>query len=619
MRVTLSEHKILERFKKRIYFFNILLFFVVFIFIFQLFNLQILRGSENKFLSKKFVSRQEYKVAPRGFFYDQSFNFKDPLVYNITYMSFVIYPSKFPSYEEGIQYISTFCKSLGISCDKYSDFFVKENWNKLVKKNDKIVLLGKVSKRQHERIAILQLDREYGFFESNYLRYYALGPAMAHISGYVGLPSYKELAEKKIKHYQIIGKGGIEEYYDKDIRGKDGLVVQNKILDATEFLKQSQQGNHLVLNINKNLQIVAYKALVESKKRGTVIVMKVDSGEILAMASYPSFDPNLLSYGSKEERAKHMELVNRYKGFLNLAIQSKFPPASTFKPITAIAALEYGNPIDVNESTSFFCPGYWKLKSSLKNVPDIIFGCHNRNGHGKLDLLHGIAQSCNVYFYNLSNKIGASPIINTAKKFRLDQETLIDLPGEIKGFVPDPLWKQIRWSNKWYDGDTVNLSIGQGFIETTPIEMLVAYAAIANNGKIVKPFIVKEIRDSSTNKVIKRFEPKIIQKLDISKNTLKFIQKALREVVLSGTGSFLKQPNLVPIAGKTGTVQTKSKEKGVDHAWFIGFAPYDEENLFLKDRVMVAVFVEHGLAGSASGIPIAYKIFKELFPNWNSN
>ncbi len=619
MKNSITEFKLFEKLKKRTYVLNIMFFIIVFILALQLFNLQILNGTENKLLSKKFASRQEYKIAPRGLFYDRNFNFKDPLVYNLNYISFVIYPIKFPSYEAGVRYILNFCKTLGLNCDQYSDFLIKENWNKLAKKNEKIVLLEKVTKKQHERIAIFQLDREYGFFENNHLRYYALGPAMAHVTGYLGPPSYKELSIKKVKPYQVTGKGGLEEFYDNEVRGKDGLIIQNKIFDSTEYLKKSQQGNHLVLNIDKNLQITAYKALVESKKRGTVIVMKANSGEILAMVSYPSFDPNLLSYGNKEERIKHIELINQYKGFLNLAIQSKFPPASTFKPITAMAALESSNPLEINENTTFFCPGYWKLKSTLKGVPDMIFSCHNRNGHGNLGMIQAIAESCNVYFYNLANKIGPTPIIEIAKKLRFDQETMIDLPGEIKGFVPDQLWKQIRWSSKWYDGDTINLSIGQGFLEVTPIQIAVAYAAIANNGKIVKPYLVKEIRDSYTNKIIKEYGTKIIQELNISNNTLKVIKKGLREVVKTGTGRFLNQSNLVPIAGKTGTVQTKKLEKGFDHAWFVGFAPYDEEDLYLKDRIVVVVFVEHGYAGSISGVPIAYKIFKEAFPNWNQN
>ncbi len=619
MKLSSTEFKIEQRFKNRVYFTVILFFTILFIYFFQLFRLQIINGAENKILAKKFASREEFKIAPRGFMYDREFNIKEPIVYNIHYVNFVIYPSKFLNYEEGLKYLLNFCKIMGKDCSKYSNYMNAEKWRELAKKNHKIVLLEKVTRMEHERIVIFQLDRDYGVFENNHIRYYALGPAFAHVSGYIGLPSSKDLAEKKIKPYQTMGKNGLEYYYDQEIRGKDGILIQNKIFDDTEYLETSEQGNNLILNIDKKIQSIAYQALIETKKRGTVIVMKAATGEILAMASYPSFDPNILSDFTNPKRQQHLEMINQFQGFINLSIHTKFPPASTFKPITAIAALETSNPLEINENTTFFCPGNWRLKSSLKGVPDSIFYCHNKSGHGHLDLIHGIAQSCNVYFYNLAYRIGPSPIIHYAKEFGLDTETNIDLPGEIKGFVPDQLWKQIRWSSKWYDGDTINLSIGQGFIEVTPMEMAVAYSAIANNGKIVKPYIVREIRDSSTGNLLKKYNPKILKELKISKHTLMIIRKGLREVVLSGTGRYLNQPNLVPIAGKTGTVQTKSKQKSVDHAWFIGFAPYDENDIYINDRVIVAVFIEHGLAGSLSGVPIALKIFKALFPEWQNN
>lgn len=619
MKTTTTEYKLEQRFKNRIYFINILFFIVIIIFFIQLFKLQILDGAENKVLSKKFVSREEFKIAPRGFMFDREFNIKSPLVYNVYYLDFVIYPSRFSSFDNGIKYLVNFCKIMGKDCKEYSDYFNANTWKSLAKKNEKIVLIKKVTREEQERIAIFQLDKKYGNFENNHIRYYPLGPAFAHISGYIGLPSKVEISQKKLKFYQTLGKDGLESYYDNEIRGKDGIIIQNKIFAQTEQLLNSEQGNHLVLNIDKNLQLTAYKALIETGKRGTVIVMKANTGEVLALASYPSFDPNLLSDKDHPKRNVHFQIVSKFKGLINLAIQAKFPPASTFKVITATAALETANPLEINENTSFTCPGFWKLKSTLTDVPDSIYYCHKREGHGTLDLIHGIAQSCNVYFYNLGYKIGPSPIINFAKNFGLDSKTNIDLPGEITGFVPDQLWKQIRWSSKWYDGDTVNLAIGQGFIEVTPIEMAVAYSAIANDGKIVKPFIVKEIRDPISGKVLKKYDTKIIKQLNISKQTLKIIRKGLREVVLSGTGRYLNQPNLVPIAGKTGTVQTRSKvTKGNDHAWFIGFAPYDEDNYYLNDRIVVVVFVEHGLAGSFSGVPIAYKIFKEAFPNWKN-
>ncbi|GIX42256.1 MAG: hypothetical protein KatS3mg129_1989 [Leptospiraceae bacterium] len=456
MKSTVTEYKLEQRFKNRLYFINVLFFIIILIFFIQLFKLQIINGAENRILSKKFVSREEYKIAPRGFIFDRDFNIKDPLVYNINYLNFVIYPSRFSSFEQGFKYILSFCKIMGIDCRQYSEYMDAKTWKKLARRNEKITLIEKVSRKEQERIVIFQLDRKYGYFENNHIRYYPLGPAFAHISGYIGFPTRKEIAEKKVKFYQTIGKDGLEAFYDKEIRGKDGIIIQNKIFDQTEQLVSSQQGNHLILNIDKDLQLIAYKALIESQKRGTVIVMKANTGEILALASYPSYDPNILSDAGNPTRFDHYKIITTYKGFLNLAIQAKFPPASTFKPITAVAALETGNPLEINENTTFYCPGYWKLKSTLKGVPDSIYYCHKREGHGKLDLIHGIAESCNVYFYNLGYKIGPTPIIQFAKKLGLDSKTNIDLPGEINGFVPDQLWKQIRWSSKWYDGDTVN-------------------------------------------------------------------------------------------------------------------------------------------------------------------
>ncbi|MCS7206139.1 MAG: penicillin-binding protein 2 [Leptospiraceae bacterium] len=618
MAKTLSEYKLESRFRNRIFFSFGLFVFVLTIFFFQLFHLQILNGKENKLLSKRFVSREEYKVAPRGNIYDKDFNLKEPLVYNVNYLDFVLYPSRFPNYETGIKYILRFCEVMGIDCQNYSKYFQNETWKTLAKKNEKIILLHKVSREQQERLVAFQFDSEYSTFEGNHIRYYPLGPYFAHVSGYVGLPSRKEVSERQVQLYQITGKDGLELFYNDQLQGKDGIFIHNKIFEQTEYLKFTQQGNHLVLNIDKKLQIAAYRALVESQKRGTVIVLKAATGEILALASYPSYDPNILSDSKHPLRNEHLKIVKHFNSFLNLAIQSKFPPASTFKLITSIAALEQGNPLEINENTTYFCPGHYRLKSTLKGVPDAIYLCHKREGHGTLNLVQAIAQSCNVYFYQLGLEIGPTPIIKTAQEFHLNQQTGIDLPGEVSGFVPDQMWKQIRWSNRWYDGDTVNLSIGQGFIEVTPIAMAMVYAAIANKGKLMKPFIVREIRDSSNGKVLRKYEPQVIKNLKISEKTLQIVQKGLREVVLSGTGKLLNQPGLVPIAGKTGTVQTRSKAQSIDHAWFIGYAPYSDDDQFLHDRIVVAVFVEHGLAGSASGVPIALKIFKEAFPKWEN-
>lgn len=616
MAKSLSEYKLETRFRNRIMVSMVFFGFILVTFFFQLFNLQILNGVENKYLSKKFVSREEFKVAPRGNIYDREFNIREPLVYNVNYLNFVLFPSRFSSYEAGIKYILNFCRLMGLDCRDYNRYFDEQTWKSLSRQNEKIVLLEKVTREQQERIVAFQFDNQYSTFENNYKRFYPLGPSFAHVSGFVGPPSKREISEKQIQHYQITGKDGIEYYYDHELQGKDGLFIHNKVFEQTEFISFTQQGNHLVLNIDRKLQLVAYRALKETQKRGTVIVIKAKTGEVLALASFPSYDPNIMSDRKHPDRNEHIKVVSHFNGFLNLAIQSKMPPASTFKTITAIAALEYGDPATINEETTYFCSGSWRLKASIKGVPDAVFLCHKPEGHGRLNLIQAIAQSCNVYFYNLGMEIGHEPIIRIAEEFHLHRATGIDLPNEVTGFVPTPLWKQIRWGNRWYDGDTVNLSIGQGFLEVTPISMAMAYAAIANGGYLMKPFIVREIRDPVNGKILRKYHPSVVKKINVSERALRAVQKGLREVVLSGTGRLLNRPDLVPVAGKTGTVQTKSKTKSVDHAWFIGYAPYDEENLYTEDRIVVAVFVEHGIAGSVSGVPVAMKIFEAAFPGW---
>lgn len=603
-----------QRFQSRLYFLTVTLFIIAVVFLLQLFNLQILQGRDNRLLAKKFVSRQEFKVAPRGFIFDRNLNVDDPLVYNINYIDYAIFPARFPNRKAALDYLQNFARLMGRPFSEFEPIIEPDNWKRLTRRNEKVILIHRVSREEQERLASFQLDLRYGSFETEYLRYYRMGPAMAHVSGYTGLPSRRELEQKLALPYQILGKDGLEAFYDSELRGRDGVVIQNKIFDSRERLSRSRQGNHIVLNIDQNVQAAAYRSLVNSGKRGTVVAMKAETGEILALVSTPAFDPNILSSVEGSRRNTHYEEVSRHRGFLNLAIQARFPPASTFKPLVALAALERGNPLEINRDLKFTCPGSWKLKSSMESVPDSVFYCHNKAGHGTLDMVHAIAESCNVYFYNLGYKIGPSPIIDYSRMFGLDRETGIDLPGEQKGFVPDQRWKQIRWSSRWYDGDTVNTAIGQGFLEVTPMELAVLYAALANNGKIVKPHLLREVRDPETGRLLRRIDPQIVQTLNLSREHLRTVQEGLRAVVHTGTGRYLNQKGLVPAAGKTGTVQTRSGRKGVDHAWFAGYAPFDD--MHAKDRVVVVVFVEHGRAGSASAVPIAADVWKAAFPGW---
>lgn len=609
-----------QRFQTRLYVITVGLFIVAALFVFQLFNLQVLNGKENRVLAKKFVSRQEFKVAPRGFIFDRHLNVNDPLVYNINYIDYAIFPSRFPNRKAGLDYLQAFARIMGRPFADYESIIEPDNWKRLTHRNEKVILIHRISRREQERLASFELDERYGSFEVEHLRYYRMGPAMAHVSGYTGMPSRRELEQKLALPYQVLGKDGVEAFYDSELRGRDGVVIQNRIFDSRERLSRSRQGNHIVLNIDREIQAAAYRALLNSGKRGTVVAMKAATGEVLALVSNPSFDPNILSSVEGSRRNEHFEQVQRHKAFLNLAIQTRFPPASTFKPLVALAALEKGNPLEINRDLHFSCPGSWKLKSTIKSVPDSVYYCHNKGGHGSLDLVHAIAESCNVYFYNLGYRLGPSAIIDFARMVGLDRKhgTGIDLPNELEGFVPDQKWKEIQWSSRWYDGDTVNLAIGQGFLQVTPMGLSVMYAALANGGSIVQPFLLKEVRDPETGRVLRRLDPRTLATMTISRDHMRTVQEGLRMVVNTGTGRFLNRKDLPPIAGKTGTVQTRSGRKGTDHAWFGGFAPFDDDHRLVNDRIVVVVFVEHGIAGSASAVPIAAEVFKAAFPGWQN-
>ena len=609
-----TEFRLERRFHVRIYFFTALVLFLSVVCVLQLGNLQVLHGAENHVLSRKFVSKQEFKEAPRGFIYDRNMNLDKPLVQNILYIDFNMYPGRFKTREEGVEFLKRFCAIMGYPLAKYADILEPDKWKELSRKNEEVTLVHRLSRAQQVRLASLQLPGSKTQFVTRFLRYYTMGPALAHVTGYTGSPSKREIKEGKALPYQTLGKAGVEDFYDTDLRGKDGILVRNKVLDSEETIERSQQGNHLILNIDRNVQAAAYEALIKSGKRGAAIAIRPATGEVMALVSAPTYDPNILSSGTGDVRSEHIRKVRLYNGFLNLAIQTKFPPASTFKPLVALAGLESFPDDFVSKRTKFHCPGRWSLESSVAGVPDSVYYCHKASGHGMNNMIGAIAHSCNVYFYRLGYKIGPTPIIELSKALGLDKKSGIDLPGEVQGFVPDQKWKQITWSSRWYDGDTINLSIGQGFMQTTPIELAVMYAAILNGGKVLRPHVLREVRDSYNGRIVRKVRPEKIAEVPLSRNHIETIEKGMRAMVTAGTASYLNRKDMVPVAGKTGTAQTRSERTGRDHAWFVGFAPYGAP---VEEQMVVVIFVEYGVAGSYSAAPVAMKMFEAAYPNWD--
>ncbi|MDI6751891.1 MAG: penicillin-binding protein 2 [bacterium] len=415
-----------------------------------------------------------------------------------------------------------------------------------------------------------------------------------HLLGYIGRISEEEFRE--IEGYNkngLIGKTGIEKYYEGYLRGKEGGEQIETDVNGrmTRILgkKPSVSGANLYLTIDAKIQRVAEQAL--GKNVGSIVVLDVRNGAILSLVSKPNFDPNCFTrpLTAKEVRALFQ---NSYRPMFNRVIQAQYSPGSLFKIIDAYVGLEKGI---IDPRKTFFCTG--KFKIGNRN-----FSCFESHSHGNVDFISGIAHSCNIYFYRLGLEIGAEPLIESAARFGLGKKTGIDLLSEKKGYIPTPTWKEKIFKTKWYQGDTANLSIGQGYLLVTPIQMAVLTAAIANGGTIFRPFLVNKIE--YPDRKIERKKPIIQRTVSISPRTKKMLDDGLSGVVEYGTGQMAKIAG-VRIAGKTGTVQTSGK----DHAWFVCYAPIP------NPTVAMAILVEHGGKGGIDAAPIAREILKEYMVN----
>ena len=427
-------------------------------------------------------------------------------------------------------------------------------------------------------------------------RHYLHRNFASHLLGHLGEIGPKELAVLSGAGYKlgdIIGKSGVEKIYDNFLRGMSGgrqieidaggrqLRIINSLLP--------EEGDSLILTLDGRIQKLCEDAL--EGKAGAICVMDPTNGEILALVSKPDFDPNLFTERLSPSRTQEL-FTDPGLPMFNRAIQSQYAPGSLFKIVAAIAGLEEGL-IGVDETMD--CRG------SLR-IGDREFKCWKEGGHRRLNIVQAIAQSCDVFFYQLGLKVGADRMARYARMLGLERELGISLPSEATGLVPDSLWKKINFGEQWYPGDTANMSIGQGYLEATPLQMASLISTIANGGVIYKPLLIKKIIDGR-GKIVETFPPKILGKPRISSETLSIIRKGLREAVLSGTSQALKFKALA-VAGKTGTAQNPH---GEDHAWFICYAPEE------ASRIALAILVEHGGHGASAAAPLARRILHGIF------
>lgn len=434
-------------------------------------------------------------------------------------------------------------------------------------------------------------------------RNYPYVKMMAHMLGYVSEISDEELKNKSLKGYSPgdnIGRYGLERAYETYLRGKDGekRVEVNAMGREVRTLETIEPiaGNNLYLNINLDVQLAVENAF--ENKKGGCIALETKTGAVLALLSRPSFDPNKFASGITKEDWKTIT-TDKMHPLQNRAIQGRYPPGSTFKILTAMKVLEDGF---INEKTGFTCRGGFPFGNR-------VFKCWKKGGHGNVSMHRGIMESCDVFFYNVGLKLGINRIHDMSEAVGLTKITGIDLPGEKNGLVPSPEWKQKTYGQPWYEGETVSVSIGQGAVWLTPIQLAQLSAFVANEGVTFKPQIVNRIV-SLEGKTIKTFDPVMNANVKLKKEVFRIVKEGMQGVVNepSGTAYGSRLPN-ISMSGKTGTAQSvgeKGKNLG-DHAWFIAFAPFEEPT------ISMSILVEYGGHGSSAAAPVAKTIAETFF------
>ena len=533
----------------------LLLSFVFFSYIFTLFKMQIGKHLVYDKEATVLLSRVDKIKAARGEILDSNFNI---LADNLT--AFVLkisleqyYSMPIEDRKEMLDFLSSILgieKELIVSKIEASRGYLKDV--EIVEGLSPDMLFRVAEKRSYYPALLWTYS-----FKRNYL----VDDSFSHAIGYVGKINQRELrAFYNVKGYDnnsTIGKLGIEQTYDSYIRGKEGLIKykvdsRERKIDNGSIIEYMTPGNNIVLNINKDIQMLAKETLGE--RYGSLVVLKPATGSILALYNYPYYSMNdVYNKHSKEDYS-----------FLNRAIQSVYPPASIFKLVMTTALLEE-KVFDKNKK--IYCLGYFR-------VGNRIFHCWQRGGHGYVNLEQAVAHSCNVYFYVLGLKyLGIENIVKYAKEYGFGEKTGIDLPNEVSGLLPSQEWKEKTFNQSWVGGDTVNFAIGQGFVNATPIQIANMIAMIANEGVVYKPRVVNRILDGNSNEVVLKNVPEVLRKTNIiSKTTFKLLKNYMRNVITYGTAKNSVLTKAVKVIGKTGTGQTGVN--GIENSSFVGLAPY---------------------------------------------
>lgn len=600
------KEQVLRSLERRFRFFFVLIILVFAVLLVRLWYLQIVLGEQKYASSLGNLSRQIRIAAPRGNIYDR--NGKLLVANRFSHVVSVV-PNDVLNNPEALAFIS---KILEVPEAELAGSLERITGRR---REQYVPVKHDVSPEVIGRILEARLDFPGVTVEQYPVRSYPLGEVAAHLFGHIGEINQEELAEMRGFGYRLgdlIGKMGLEKTYETYLRGTDGLrILQvDSVGQPLQILEEIRYapGQSLCLTIDLELQLEAEKALSEhlvwlrenteytSARSGAVLAIDPRSGAILAMVSYPRFDPNIFVGGAAQDVLMGL-FQDPLRPFTNRVTREGYMPGSSFKPVTVIAALEEGL---TGPNQKFICTG-------MDRVHGTLFKCWKQEGHEVLNVVEGLSYSCNMVLAELAREVGPEGIAKYSRLLGFGSRTGLELhPLEISGLVGDPEYKRKTRDPRWYPIETVHLSVGQGFIQVTPIQLAQAFAVIANGGKHYRPWVVQRI-ETAEGRVVKEFSPQITRELQLKPSTLELVRDGLEKTVSMGTarGAFWGFPlDRFPVAGKTGTAQIHGKE---DFAFFASYAPADQP------EIVILVVVEEGGSGSLGAAPVARRLYETYF------
>jgi penicillin-binding protein 2 len=544
-----------------------------------LFKMQIIQGGRFRDMSNKNCIRLIPQTGMRGNILDRN---GVVMVGSVLSYDVVVLPQESTRIEQILAFLSR------ITGSSLAD--LRKNYRKnYLSPSMPVPVIRNIDRQKAATLEEMKLDIDSLIVQQTPVRYYPYGRLAAHVIGYLSEIDHWRLTKLQDYGYKtkdIVGFGGIEEKYDYYLRQEDGgLSVevdhQGRFTRVLGF-RPPLKGKDVQLTIDRRIQKIVEDALEDRK--GAVVILDPNTGEVIACASGPGFDPSV--FVTKSYSAIGSMFNDPAAPLMNRAITGTYPPGSVFKLVGAAAGLETNK---ITPSTTFYCPGSLRVGARQ-------FKCWST--HGDQQLIPGIAHSCDVYFYKVGLALGGQTIHDYAIKFGMGKPTGIELPYESSGNVPNPFWKRMYKFQRWYDGDTANFVIGQGELLTSPLQLCRLMSVFANGGNLVSPYIIKAIDGQDVSAAHRKIAP-----MRLHQGTVKNVREGLREVVTdsSGTANVLASAP-VSIAGKTGTAQTSDEKT---HAWFSGFFPFD------RPRYAICVFLERGGHGYSS-VVLAKQVIESM-------